>query len=391
MRVLMVHNYYRIPGGEDEVFAAEAALLRERGHQVREFTRSNWQIREGRPWQAAATAVWSRGSARALERMARAERFAVCHFHNFFPLISPAAHRAVRRQGVAVVQTLHNYRLLCPGARLFRDGAVCQDCLGRRVPWAAVRHACYRSSRLGSAAVAAMVSVHHALGTWRQEVDCYIALSEFARRRFVEGGLPEDRIAVKPNFVHPDPGPGAGTGAFALYAGRLAPEKDVATLIRAARLLGGRLRLKIVGDGPEREPLTSLARGLEQVEFLGWLPKAQVFDLMKAAAALIVPSAWFEGPLVVLEAMAVGLPVVASRLGVLEELIDDSRTGRLFRPGDAEDLAARLERLLTAPHELAAMRREARAEFEARYGAEGNYRALERIYQLAIERNRGGR
>ncbi len=388
MRILSVHNYYRQPGGEDEVFAAEAALLAERGHQVRQYTRSNEELGARVGLATGVGAVWNRESCRDLRAAVRAGRFAVCHFHNFFPLISPAAYAAVRAEGVRLVQTLHNYRLLCPGASLFRNGAVCESCLGSHVPWRSVGRACYRGSRLASCSAAAMLAVHHALGTWKDQVDCYIALTEFARRKFIAGGLPAERIVVKPNFIHPDPRPGDGGGRFALFVGRLSAEKGAGVLVRAAARLGGRLRVIIAGDGPEKDALTATAAGLNNVEFVGRQPKPRIRELMREASVLVVPSLWFEGfPMVIAEALAAGLPVVASRLGALTEIVDDGRTGRLFEPGNDEDLAARIEELLANPGTLGRMRREARAEYEARYTAERNYVQLMDIYDRAMGRN----
>src|SRR5205814_1104988 len=169
----------------------------------------------------------------------RAQRPRVAHFHNTFPLISPAAYYAARAEGVGVVQTLHNFRLLCPNALFFRDGKVCEDCLGRPVAWPGVVHGCYRGSRAASAATAVMTAAHRALGTWRTAVDVYVALTEFSRQKFIAGGLPAEKIAVKANFVYPDPGPGAGAGGYAVFVGRLSAEKGVETLLAAWRPLGG--------------------------------------------------------------------------------------------------------------------------------------------------------
>ncbi len=388
MRILSVHNYYQQPGGEDAVFAAETALLTGHGHQVRQYTRSNAEIGPRAGLVTAIGTVWSRDACEDLRAAVHFGRPEVCHIHNFFPLVSPAVYQAVRAGGARVVQTLHNYRLLCPGASLFRDGKVCESCLGKRVPWRGVEHACYRDSRLASGSVAAMLALHHALGTWQEEVDCYIALTEFARRKFIAGGLPEERIVVKPNFVDPDPGAGDGCGGFVLFAGRLSAEKDPATLIRAAARLGARLPVKIAGDGPERERLMEMAHGLEHVEFLGRQPAPEMLALMQQAALLVVPSAWFEGfPMVIAEAFAAGLPVVASRLGALAEIVDHGRTGRLFEAGNDEDLAAAIEGLLRDPAALGEMRRQARAEYEARYTAERNYGQLMGIYDRVTWRN----
>jgi glycosyltransferase involved in cell wall biosynthesis len=208
-RLLLVHNRYRLRGGEDAVYAAEMSLLRERGHAVNAFEESNDRIEQMNSFAAAAGTVWSSKPARSLVELIHRHAPDVVHFHNTFPLISPAAYYAVQREGVAVVQTLHNFRLLCPGATLFREGAVCEECIEKKSLLPALTHACYRGSRSATAAVATMLSVHRAAGTWQRRVDLYIALSEFARRKFIEGGLPASRIVVKPNFVSPDPGVGA--------------------------------------------------------------------------------------------------------------------------------------------------------------------------------------
>src|SRR5581483_9761958 len=195
---------------------------------------------------AAARTVWSRPAYRVLRELLRAHRPAVAHFHNTFPLISPAAYYACRAERVPVVQTLHNFRLLCPNALFFRDGRVCEDCLGKAVPWPGVAHKCYRGSRSASAAVCTMLTVHRALGTWHTAVDRFIALTDASRRKFVAGGLPADKIAVKANFVDPDPGPGTGAGGYGVFVGRLSAEKGVGTLLKAWQQLGRDVPLKIV-------------------------------------------------------------------------------------------------------------------------------------------------
>lgn len=378
MKVLLVHNYYQQPGGEDEVFATEGRLLEERGHQVFRYVEDNDRIGRLSRRELLQDTIWSRTARDDIRRLIRQVRPDVAHFHNTFPLISPAAYWAAQSAGVPVVQTLHNYRLLCPNAQFFRDGHACVDCLGKAIPWPGVLHACYRESRPASAAVAAMLSSHRLLGTWNRQVDRYIALTEFARQRFIEGGLPPEKIVVKPNFVHPDPGVGEGRGGYALFVGRLSREKGVQTLFQAWQDLEDRIPLKVIGDGPLAFEARSASDRLSNVEWLGRLPAPQVLNLMGDALCLVVPSEWFEAfPRVVAEAFARATPVIASSIGALAEIVSHGRTGLLFEPGNAADLASQV-RIMS---ELGSdMRAAVRREYEQKYTAERNYETLLATY-----------
>jgi glycosyltransferase involved in cell wall biosynthesis len=397
--VLVAHNSYQCAGGEDVVREAEKDLLTAAGHRVTQYTRHNDEIAAYGAMQKAALGfktVWAWDSYRQIRALLRAERPDIAHFDNTFPLISPAAYYACREAGVPVVQTLHNYRLLCPSATFQRDGRVCEDCLGH-VPWRGVLHGCYRDSRPATAAVALMLSVHRALGTWSKMVDCYIALTQFARAKFIEGGLPTEKIVVKPNFVHPDPmafnhqssiANRKSPQGSALFVGRLAPEKGVRTLLAAWQRLGNRIPLGVVGDGPLRAELEAEAvrRGLSSISFHGHLARDHVIRLMKRARFLVFPSECYETfGRVAVEAFACGVPVIASRLGAMQEIVEDNRTGLHFSPGDADDLAAKVEWAWTHPNEMQEMGRAARAEYEAKYTAERNYQMLMEIYRRVMK------
>ena len=385
--VLIVHNFYQQPGGEDAVFRAEADLLRSRGHEAVAFVEDNARLNGVNPLKAAVDAVWSREAKRHIRRLIKENKPDVAHFHNTFLRISPAAYYACREAGVPVVQTLHNYRLVCPGALLMRDGRVCEDCLGQAVPWPGVVHGCWRGSRMQTAVVAGMLTFHRLLKTWQEQVDVYIALTEFARRKFIEGGLPAKKIVVKPNFVHPDPGEREAPGRYALFVGRLSPEKGLGTLLKAWRSLKG-IPLKVVGDGPLREQVQGVATGDGSVKVLGRRSNEEVIALMKGAHCLVFPSECYENfPMSVAEAFACGVPVIASRLGAMAEIVEDGRTGLLFEPGNAEDLAEKVAWAWAHPREMAEMGREARREYEQKYTAEKNYEMLMAIYERA--RNSG--
>jgi glycosyltransferase involved in cell wall biosynthesis len=389
VNIVVAHNRYQQRGGEDESTSLEIALLRARGHKVTEFIEDNERISDLSLSRVAVRTVWSQESYRRLRCLIREQRPDVVHVQNFFPLISPAAHYAAGAEGVPVVQTLRNYRLLCANGLFFRDGHVCEDCMGKTLPWPGVVHSCYRESWAGTVPVAAMISTHRALRTWTRMVDVYIALTEFARQKFLEGGLPAKRIVTKPNFVHPDPGPGEGQGGYAMFVGRLSSEKGVGTLLEAWERLGGRIPLKVVGDGPLAGRMIEASRRPLSIEWLGRRPLEEVYSRMGEASVLIFPSEWYETfGRVAVEAFAKGTPAIAANIGAIAELVDHGRTGLHFRPGDPEDLAVQVGRALDSPAELAVMRREARAEFESKYTAEENYRRLIEIYEMAIERRR---
>ncbi|HWG57722.1 MAG TPA: glycosyltransferase [Candidatus Acidoferrales bacterium] len=399
MKILTVHNSYQQPGGEDKVAAAEAELLMARGHTVVYYRRDNRELGEKqRPFRILGTAartIWSAQSYAALSKLLARERPDIAHFHNTFPLISPAGYYACANAGVPVVQTLHNYRLLCPAATCFRNGAVCELCLKRPLPWPGVMHACYRNSRLQTAVAAAMLATHRCLKTWQQKVKMYIALSEFSRNKFVEAGLRPDCVRVKPNFVsdpgRPDSRQKQSSRQYALYVGRLAPEKGIHDALFAWRMSKLDIPLLIAGDGPLREDVRQsiAAQGSRKIEYLACVSPAAVTTLMRDAHFLIFPSNWYECfPLTIVEAFACGLPVIGSRLGALAEIIRDGSTGLLFTPTDTSDLSAKIDWAWTHPAELAQMGRAARAEYVAKYAPERNYEQLMDIYH-AVLANRG--
>lgn len=391
MRILFVHNRYQQAGGEDGVVQAEVSLLRAKGHEVEVMEEDNDGI--VRWMDAAKTAlqcVYSIGSSREIQERIRRFKPDLAHIHNFFPRLSPSIHYACHKAKIPVVQTLHNYRLLCPEARFFRDGGICEECMGKAIPWPAVQHRCYRESRAASAAVANMLAVHRACRTWDRTVTRFIALTEFARNKFIEGGLPGDKIVVKPNFVDPDPGMGEGNGGYALFVGRLSEEKGIGMLLSSWSRLAGGQRLKIVGDGPLASTVRQATATVPGVEWLGARSTSEVLGLMGDAAFLILPSVWYEGfPLVLVEAFAAGLPIIASRLGAMEELVAEGYTGRLFTAGEAGELATLLKWAFSHTQDVREMRGHARNMFINRYTAESNYAVLTSIYRSAvsIERN----
>ena len=387
MRILQVHNFYQQGGGEDVVVSNEQSLLRDHGHETRLFSVSNDDIVGFAPKLVAAwQSPYSPGAKIRLAQEIASFTPDIVHVHNFFPLLTPAVYDACRDAGVPVVQTLHNYRTICAAALLMRDGKPCEDCI-KGTPYQAVRHGCYRGSRLGSLAVARMIDTHRHRGTWATKVDRLVALTEFAKEKFVEAGFPPEKIAVKSNFVkwaEPET-PVDANRHGALFVGRLSQEKGIETLLRAWKSLD--VPLHLVGDGP----LLELVKGeaSETITVLGKRDPKQVMKEMADAAFLIMPSECYEGfPLVLVEAFAQGLPVIASRLGAMAEIVEDGVTGLHFAPGDAEDLADKVRWAAEHIDEMREMGANARRVYEEKYTPEINYRQLMAIYQAAIEENK---
>jgi glycosyltransferase involved in cell wall biosynthesis len=389
MKVVVAHNFYQQGGGEDEVFESELKLLESRGHRPVRFVMHNDDIAQMGKLKLAAATIWNRDAARKLGEIVRESRADVVHFHNTFPLISPAAYAAARAEGAAVVQTLHNFRMLCPNALFFRDGAVCEDCLGKSFAWPGVKNKCYRGSRGASAAVATLSAVHRLAGTWRDAVDLYITPSNLAREKFIAGGLPAEKIIVKPHFLDPDPGVGEGGGGYAVYVGRLSVEKGPDTLLAAWRLLDPPVPLKIIGDGPLGDQLKAAAAGIPGIEWLGRRPLSEVCDIIGRADFLVFPSRCYETfGRVAVEAFAKGTPVVGCDHGSMLDIITPGRTGLRFEPSNPQHLATQVRAILSDRQRLQAMRRHARAQYESLYTGEKNYQQLMKIYDGALSAQR---
>jgi len=388
LQVLLVHNFYQQSGGEDMVFAAEKNLLAARGHEVIEYTDNNFRLDAMNSFSAALNTIWSDASYRSIRKIISSSRPDIVHFHNTFLMISPSAYYACREEGVPIIQTLHNYRLLCPLATFYRNSKVCEDCLGKFFALPGIYHACYRDSRLQTAGVSVMVSLHKILGTWNSLVNAYIVLTDFSRQKFIQGGLPASKIIVKPNFIAPDPGFGNASGGFALFVGRLSTEKGILTMLKAWKILSPHIPLKIIGDGPLRSEVLQFIEdnSLKSVEYLGAVHHDQVLSLMKDANFLVFPSECYEGfPLVIAEAFACGLPIISSALGGMLEIIQDKITGMFFAHGDANDLVEKVVWAIDHPSEISQMRLNARKIYVEKYSEEIAYKNILRVYETVLD------
>jgi glycosyltransferase involved in cell wall biosynthesis len=390
LNVFQVHNFYQHPGGEDHVFAAEYELLINHGHQVTQYTASNDELSQISGARAAAITHWNHRTYQNVRSHLIEHRPDVIHSHNTFPLISPSLYYAAAAENIPVVQTLHNYRLICPGANLYRQGHVCEDCVGSFVPYGAVIHRCYRNSRSASMVTASMLAAHRLARTWTAKVATYVTLTNFARNKFIQGGLPPDKVVVKPNFLRSDPGSGKGDGGYAFFAGRICDEKGIRTLLEAWRLLRSHSQcstaLKIAGEGPLMEWGQSFSASMPEIHWLGRLPHDHIMELTRQAHFLVCPSLYHEGgPLTIIEAFGCGTPVLASDLASINEFVTEGSNGFRFRMGDAAHLADRIEYLLAHPEIAPALRTAARRTYLDNYTAERNYALLMNVYDNAIQ------
>lgn len=396
MKVLLGHTFYRMsaPSGEDAVFRNEKKLLQENGVDVITFEKMNddlinssviEKIRNG------VNCVWSRRAQAELRELLLTTKPDIAHFHNTFPQLSPSVYAACAEVGIPVVQTLHNYRFVCPGGLLLRNGLPCEDCIDGSL-LSSLQHRCYRDSLLATSALTANIAINRLNGSFKNNVQRYIALTQFAKDRFIAGGLPAHKISIKPNFLDDVPAPSAKEN-YAVYVGRLTAEKGVKTLIQGWAHLNGNIPLKIIGDGELRPELENLARTQRlPIEFLGQMPKLDVLRLIAAARIQLIPSECYEGfPMAVLEAFASRTPIVASRIGGLAEILQDNVTGLSFTPGDDRGLANTVMIAWNNSALLSELSANGRRIYEEHYQPATNFRLLMKIYQDAQQEFRNGK
>ncbi|MCK9861963.1 glycosyltransferase family 4 protein [Paenibacillus sp. ATY16] len=396
-KVLFVHNHYQLSGGEDTVVSQELNLLNSNGIHSEVYSVSNDMINDKNLLQKAMLAInttWSKAEYVALKRKLISMKPDVVHVHNFFPLISPSVYYACNNLKIPVVQTLHNYRIICPSGMFLREGKVCEKCLkGSLIN--SVLNGCYRDSIFQTIPVAAMIKVNRMLGTWAKKVDKFISLTDFARNKFIEAGIPEDLIVTKPNFItsmRDTQEREINTTKYLLFVGRVSLEKGVETLLEAwsGMVEKSNYKLCIIGDGPEKERLEQLYSTDNSVVFLGKQEKESVLEYMQNSMYLIVPSLWYEGfPMTIIESYSMGTPVLASRIGSLQEVVVSGETGLHFNPGDIEDMRTVLLMAINyRDHEYEKLREKVSLIYQKNYTAEVNLKFITEIYNNVIEGKR---
>jgi glycosyltransferase involved in cell wall biosynthesis len=389
MKVLVIHNKYKEAGGEDVVFQAEGALLSKNGHFVETLIFDNSKIKTViDKFLCGLKVIYNPGSARALRRKIENFKPDIIHVHNFVPLASPSVFFVASKYNIPVILTLHNYRLICPSL-LFHKNKIYEKSIHTLFPIDAILKGVYRDSRLQTAAVVIMTALHAIIGTWRNKVDLYITLTQFARKKFETAAIsiPASKLVVKPNFVV-DYGRGdVMRKDFFLFVGRITEEKGIRTLLKATRLAN--FKLVIIGEGPLSKLVTDFAKENRNVSYIGFQDKPTVMNYMKICRGLIFPSLWYEGfPVTILEALSAGTIVITSKLGGMAEIIEDQVNGLHFEAGNEKDLVSRIAEINHSPQYLKSLSDNARLTYLEHYTPEKNYALLMEIYNRALASSR---
>ena len=379
MKILVAHNRYLYRGGEDTVVDAEVNLLRQRGHQVWVYSRDNTELQYLAPFEAAKTTFWSRQTVQELQKIHQQFSPDLIHAHNTFPLISPSLYGVAKKLRIPVVQTLHNFRLVCPQAMLLREGKHCEECVGK-LPWRAIVHRCYRHSLPQTALTSTMLMVQRMRGVWHQQISRFIVLNQLCREIFERGGLPVDKLRIKPNFVESPEAPQWQHRQGGLFIGRLSTEKGIAVLIDALNKLPGH-RIDVFGKGP----LQALVEASPHLRYGGFQSSDVLRQKLNDAAYLVMPSTGMESfGLVAIEAFACGTPVIGTRHGGLRELIRHGHNGLLVPPNDPNALASAIAYAESHPDQMRRMGMAARKNYLTSYTPERNYEQLIQIYHEAV-------
>ena len=391
MRILIVHNRYRLKGGEESVVESESELLSAKGHTVKVLFRDSSEIERftlPQKMRLVSDIAWSSKSFDMMRNTVREFRADIVHAHNIHPLWSPSIFSAAHESGAATVMTLHNYRLVCQNGLLMRNGRTCSECLDHG-HWRGVVHRCVGGSLCGSLAMSRMMWINDRNGTWRNDVDAFISLTNDAKEIFSRGGVPADRIYVKPNCVA-DPLTGDAvvvTRLGALFIGHLLAFKGIEMLLDAWQQI--EYPLCVVGEGPLLDKLRLQAR--KNITFVGRLPYSEVLKLLSSSSFVLFPSHAREGfPRVIVEAFAMGRAVIASRHGAMKEIVRHNETGLLYDQGNVDDLRRQAALLAGNPTLALSLGQAARREYLHKYTADSNYRQLIDVYHSALDRSRRG-
>ena len=381
MKVLIVHNFYKIRAGEFSVLKNEIKLLKDNGNEVITFYKDNKNIKSFfSKIIHFLRIVYSRNIFNEFDNYLKQNKPDVIHVHNFFPIMTPAIFFAAKKNNIPIIHTLHNYRLICPTSTLMHNNRIYEKSIING-PFSTIIDKVYRNSYLGTFALARMISYHKKYNTWDNQVDKFIALTNFSKSKFVEANFLSHKIEIKSNFVFDMYDPDSDKKEYALFIGRISEEKGIRYLIKAWEKID--YKLIIAGTGPLENFIRS--RLNENIIFLGKQNKEEIRNLMNAASFLIIPSIWYEGfPMVILEAYSAGLPVLGSRIGSIEEVVLDDITGLHFESNNSRDIVKKVNRIIKNRELLKKLSKNARKEYLEKYTPTKNYDILKNIYNSVI-------
>lgn len=391
----MVHNFYKVSGGEDKVVQEEINLLKKHGVEVISYFINNNEININSlfdKFKVGINTIWSVEQQKKLKELMLKEDPDLVHFHNTFPMVSPAVYHTCQKLNKPVIQTLHNYRLGCPGAMLLRNNEVCEKCISGSL-LNSVKYGCYRNSRVQTVPLSTMLYTHRFLNTWNNKVDKYIALTNFAKEKFIQIGLNEDKITVKPNFIEKHIEGELEKEDQITFVGRISKEKGLHLLLAAWSKVGSKFntKLNVIGDGPLRKELEDKYEHLSNVNFLGKLDSKDVLSYMSKSKYIIVPSIWYEGfPMTIIESYSVNTPVISSNIGSLKEVVINEITGFHFENNNINSLENTLKKALHYS-DYDKLQRNINEQYEKKYTPSANFKMLINIYEEVVRSKKIGK
>lgn len=381
-KVLMAHNYYQVPGGEDTVFHNEVNMLEKNGHKVIKYTRHNDEIKGGvlSKLKLGIDTIFSFKTYKEVKKLIDENDIDVVHVHNTLPLISPSIYYAARSKKVPVVQTIHNFRLLCPGATFTRNGEICEDCVSKGLEQS-LKHKCYRGSLAQTFIMYAMLKFHRIIGTYNKIN--YITLTNFNKNKLLNLVKDESKIYVKPNFVEKRDKVETVLEDYFVYIGRLDEIKGINFLIEAWKEIDENIDLYVIGTGQEEEKVKKFIEenNIKNIKLLGFMQREEAFEIIQKSRAIIVPSKWYEGfPMTIAESFSLGIPVIGSKVGNIQSIIGDKYNGVLFNLNNREELKDVVENIFYNKQKNKLLGENAYKEFKVKYTDIENYKNLKEIY-----------
>lgn len=386
LNVLMAHNYYQVPGGEDTVFHNEVNMLEKNGHKVIKYTRHNDEIKDGvlSKLKLGIDTIFSLKTYKEVKRLIEEKDIDVLHVHNTLPLISPSIYYAARAKKIPVVQTIHNFRLLCPGATFTRNGEICEDCISKGLGQS-LKHTCYRNSLAQTFIMYLMLKTHRVIGTYNNVN--YITLTEFNKNKLLNLVKDKNKVYVKPNFVEKRELLERILEDYFVYIGRLDNIKGINFLVESWKDIDEKIDLYIIGTGPEEEKLKTFIKenNIKNIKLLGFMQRGKAFEIIQKSRAILVPSKWYEGfPMTIAESFSLGVPVIGSKLGNIESIIDDGSNGLLFEKGNMQSIKTVIESVFYNKDLNISLGNNAYNAFRYNYTDEKNYEELQSIYENLV-------